>query len=65
MNSNTAPRCYLITRDGVTVGKTLTLPDAYHFLHRQVGYSAHHAMTHEGWDIITPEGASVAEGLPA
>lgn len=56
----TAPRAYLIARDGVTVAKTLTLPDAYHYLHRQVGYSAAHAMRHEGWDIITPDGESLA-----
>lgn len=57
---NTAPRAYLITRDGVTVAKTLTMPDAYHYLHTAQGQSAQWAMTHEGWDIITPDGDSLA-----
>jgi len=62
---NTAPRTYKITRDGVTVGETRTYTDAFIFLLRQQGQSAEWAMTHEGWDIITPDGDSMAraEGL--
>ena len=51
---------YKVTRDGVTVA---TFPDgsgAWRWLARQIGYSVYHAVTHEGWDIIHPDGASLA-----
>lgn len=56
-----APRTYKITRDGQTVGKTLTMADAYHFLHTKQGQSVEWAMTYEGWDIITPDGESLQQ----
>lgn len=55
---STTIRTYNITRDGETVGKTLTLTDAYHFLHCRVPYSVDHAIKYEGWSIITPEEVS-------
>ena len=56
----TAPRTYRITRDGVTVAKTLTGADALHYLHSHQPHSVGHALRWEGWDVIDPDGVSWA-----
>ena len=53
---DTAPRYYVVTRDGEERGRTLTEADALHLLHTLQGQSAHHAITFGGWDIVTPSG---------
>lgn len=51
---------YTVTRDGETVATADTEPRAWVTLAGMIGYSVHHAMTFEGWDIITPDGESLA-----
>lgn len=58
---STEPRAYRITRDGVTVAKTLTGVDAAHYLHTAQGQSMSWAFRWGGWDVIDPDGASWAE----
>lgn len=53
---DTAPRHYVVTRDGEERGRTLTEADALRLLHTLQGNSAFHAITFEGWDIVTPSG---------
>lgn len=51
---------YRITRDGATVATADTENRAWITLATMIAYSVHHAVTHEGWDIIGPDGASLA-----
>lgn len=54
---------YTVTRDGVTVA---TFPDeagAWGYLLRVQGQSVSWACRYEGWDLIYPDGASLAATL--
>lgn len=51
---------YTVTRDGETVATADTETRAWITLAGMIGYSVAHAMRHEGWDIITPDGESLA-----
>lgn len=51
---------YTVTRHGETVATADTEDRAWITLAGLIGYSVHHAMTFEGWDIVTPDGTSLA-----
>ena len=51
---------YRITRYGATVTTADTENGAFITLAGMIGYSVHHAMTFESWDILTPDGESLA-----
>ena len=41
----------LLRKDDKAVGRYPTVNDALADLHKLVGYSWHHAFTHEGWHV--------------
>ena len=57
---NAAPRFYLITYAGKTRGKTLTLADGLFLLWCLSDGDATNVAFCRGWDIISPDGDSVA-----
>jgi hypothetical protein len=52
---------YEVTRDGRTLGTFRTENEAWRYLLRQQGQSIYYATLHGGYDIIYPNGASLAE----
>jgi len=52
---------YEVTIDGRTLGTFRTENDAWRYLLRQQGQSIYYATIHGGYDIIYPNGSSLAE----
>jgi hypothetical protein len=52
---------YEVTRDGRTLGTFRTENEAWRYLLRQQGQSIYYATLHGGYDIIYPNGSSLAE----
>ena len=53
---------YTVTRDGETLAVLDTENEAWAYLHRIQGQSIDHAVRHEGYDIIYPNGGRLSQG---
>ena len=48
-----------LTRDGASVAEFPSANEAFIWLHRNTPYSWDHAITHEGWAVLNPQGEKV------
>lgn len=50
---------WTLTRDGASVAEFPSANEAFIWLHRNTPYSWGHAITHEGWAVLNPQGEKV------